>query len=125
MIKEVQDTSHMRAISDKIVYTPKNKLNKKMIFTGKRIIFDSSADTTIKSKNKFKIILEDSVGNKREYNSIEELPTDEQKEFLKENGKLNKLFFLIIILMTQATMLRSENTTIVLNGKRKKTRSTK
>jgi beta-lactamase regulating signal transducer with metallopeptidase domain len=37
------------------------------------------------SKAKFKIVLEDDKGNKKEYNSVQELPDSEKSEFLKEN----------------------------------------
>jgi bla regulator protein BlaR1 len=84
-----QDT--IRFFSDKIVFQPSSISNRKLTISGKRIEFNPSADTVIKSKNKFKIVLEDSTGNKKEYNSIEELPADAQKEFLKQNGKLDQL----------------------------------
>jgi len=37
------------------------------------------------SKAKFKIVMEDDKGNKKEYNSVQELPDSEKREFLKEN----------------------------------------
>ncbi len=79
------DTSRMKMISDEMVFQPNSKTGRKYTITGNRMVFDINADTIIKSKNKFKIVLEDSVGNKKEYNSIDELPADARKEFLKEN----------------------------------------
>lgn len=78
---------HPKITSDKMVFRANDSSGKKLTITGKRMIFDFKADTVIKSKNKFKIVLEDSTGNKKEYNSIDELPTNEQNEFLKENRK--------------------------------------
>ncbi len=88
-VKEVSDSDKIVIVSDKIVKRTSSKSGTFTI-TGKRMTFDSSADTIIKSKNKFKIVLEDSTGNKKEYNSIEELPEADRKEFLKENSKLNE-----------------------------------
>ncbi len=89
--KAAPDSSKIEMVADTIFieHQLRNKPNQKLTFQGKGIIYDPSADTIIKSKNKFKIVLEDSVGNKKEYNSIDELPADAQKEFLKENSKLN------------------------------------
>lgn len=84
-------TNEMIADTINIEHQSKNKPSQKLSFQGKEIFYNLSADTSIKSKNKFKIVLEDSVGNKKEYNSIEELPQDAQKEFLKQNGKRNQL----------------------------------
>ncbi len=89
--------SHNSSINEMIADTiniehqSRNKPSQKLSFQGKEIFYNLSADTSIKSKNKFKIVLEDSLGNKKEYNSINELPQDAQKEFLKENSKLNEL----------------------------------
>ncbi len=85
--KSTYDTSKTKLIADTIFveHQSRNKLSQKLIFQGKGIVYNPSADTTIKSKKKFKIVLEDSVGNRKEYNSIDELPAEAQKEFLKEN----------------------------------------
>lgn len=71
--------------TNKITYKPNKKSREKYTFSGENINLNLRGDTTIKSKNKFKIVLEDSVGNRKEYNSIDELPAEAQKEFLKEN----------------------------------------
>ncbi len=111
MVKTASDSSKVKLTADKMLLVHKsrnssinemiadtiyierqsgNKPSQKLSFQGKEIFYNLSADTSIKSKNKFKIVLEDSVGNKKEYNSVEELPADAQKEFLKQNGKLNQ-----------------------------------
>jgi len=82
--------NEMIADTINIEHQSRNKPSQKLSFQGKEIFYNLSADTSIKSKNKFKIVLEDSLGNKKEYNSIDELPQDAQKEFLKENSKLNE-----------------------------------
>ena len=91
--KTARDSNKTVLITDTIYidHQGKNRPGNKLAFVGKEIVYDQSADTVIKSKNKFKIVLEDSTGNKKEYNSIEELPADARKEFLKENGKSNTL----------------------------------
>jgi len=51
-------------------------------------------DTTIDhSKSKFKIVLEDDKGNKKEYNSVDEMPEPDRKEFLKENPSFKAFNF--------------------------------
>ncbi|MEO8884922.1 MAG: M56 family metallopeptidase [Mucilaginibacter sp.] len=40
-------------------------------------------------KSTFKIVLEDADGNKKEYSSVNDMPADARKEFLKENVKSN------------------------------------
>ncbi len=91
--KATHGSSKIEMIADTIFieHQPRNKTGDKFTFQGKEIVYSPSVDTVIKSKNKFKIVLEDSTGNKKEYNSIDELPADAQKEFLKENRKLNQL----------------------------------
>ena len=76
-----------KTVQEKLAFQAKNNTNKNSDIVGTATIFNMKADTSIKSKNKFKIVLEDSTGNRKEYNSIEELPADARKEFLKENGK--------------------------------------
>ncbi len=83
--------NEMIADTINIEHQSRNKPSQKLSFQGKEIFYNLSADTSIKSKNKFKIVLEDSLSNKKEYNSIDELPQDAQKEFLKQNGKLDQL----------------------------------
>ncbi|RYE26429.1 MAG: hypothetical protein EOP42_20775, partial [Sphingobacteriaceae bacterium] len=92
VIKQVQDTSRVRIMSDKIVINSIQQSSKKITFTGKRMIFDSFTDTTIKSENKFKIILEDSLGNKKEYNSVGDLPFDVKKQFTKQPEEVHQNF---------------------------------
>jgi bla regulator protein BlaR1 len=51
-------------------------------------------DTSIThQKTKFKIVIEDNSGNKKEYNSVEELPDSERNEFLKENPSFGRFDF--------------------------------
>jgi len=51
-------------------------------------------DTSITHpKTKFKIVIEDNSGNKKEYNSVEELPDSERNEFLKENPSFGQFNF--------------------------------
>jgi bla regulator protein BlaR1 len=88
-VKEASDPVKIGLIADKINLHPNQKSGKKLTFSRKKIVLNPSADTVIKSKNRFKIVLEDSTGNKKEYNSVEELPADAQKDFLKENNRLN------------------------------------
>ncbi|WP_419801153.1 M56 family metallopeptidase [Mucilaginibacter sp.] len=90
---KARNVSMNKVIADTIYvdYQSRKKPSQKLSFQDKEIYYNLSADTSIKSKNKFKIVLEDSVGNKREYNSIEELPADARKDFLKENENTNKL----------------------------------
>lgn len=95
VIKEALDTNKVEQFTNNVEqfadnYKPVHQSHKKIGLNNKKFIVNNFKDTVIKSKNKFKIVLEDSVGNKKEYNSIEELPANEQKEFLKENGKLNQ-----------------------------------
>lgn len=82
--------NQFKLYTNKINFQPNNKFKTNFTFSGNKIAFVPEADTIIQSKNKFKIVLEDSVGNKKEYNSIEELPAEARKEFLKENLKLNE-----------------------------------
>jgi len=91
LIKEASDSTHVEQFSNKTIDYPAHKPAKKSKPANRKFTVNSFIDTVIKSKNRFKIVLEDSVGNKKEYNSIEELPADAQKEFLKENSKLNEL----------------------------------
>ena len=78
-----------KVIADTIYvdYQSRKKPTQKLSFQDKEIYYNLSADTSIKSKNKFKIVLEDSIGNKKEYNSINELPKADQKELLKQYWK--------------------------------------
>ncbi|RYX80513.1 hypothetical protein EON73_05375 [bacterium] len=83
-VKEARDTGKIEQFTD-IYYKPSVPSRKiKVLNREKNIqLFDNiNLDTTIKSKNKFKIVLEDSVENKKEYNSINELPTDARNNFL-------------------------------------------
>jgi hypothetical protein len=48
-----------------------------------------SIDTALTHKTKFKIVIEDDKGNKKEYNSINDLPQADKDEFLKENPNFN------------------------------------
>ncbi|MEX8546470.1 MAG: M56 family metallopeptidase [Mucilaginibacter sp.] len=82
-----------KPVQEKSALQAKNNVNKNSDIVGTATVFNVKADTSIKTKNKFKIVLEDSVGNRKEYNSIEELPAEARKEFLKENGKLNQFQF--------------------------------
>lgn len=93
--KAFRDSFKNEIVADTIFieHQYRNKPTQKLSFQGKGIAYDLSADTIINSKNKFKIVLEDSTGNKKEYNSVAELPADAQKEFLKENGKLDQFQF--------------------------------
>ncbi|MGI4750189.1 MAG: M56 family metallopeptidase [Janthinobacterium lividum] len=79
--------NQLKLYTNKINFQPNNKSKVNFTFWGNRIAFVPGADTVIQSKNKFKIVLEDSLGNKKEYNSIDELPVADRKEFLKENKK--------------------------------------
>lgn len=61
--------------------------NKKQTIT---YTFDTAANTNINdtlntAKPKFKIVIDDGKGNRKEYNSIDELPAADKSEFLKEN----------------------------------------
>ncbi len=91
VIKEVSDSTHVEQFSNKTIDYPVHKSAKKSKPANRKFTVNSFTDTVIKSKNRFKIVLEDSTGNKKEYNSAEELPADAQKEFLKQNGNLNGL----------------------------------
>ncbi len=51
---------------------------------------DVLADTLPKFKGKFKIVIEGENGDKKEYNSLGELPEDMRMAFLKQNGTLLK-----------------------------------
>jgi bla regulator protein BlaR1 len=44
-----------------------------------------TADTTKPGKKKFKIVIEDNNGEKKEYNSLSDLPDSDKSEFYKEN----------------------------------------
>ena len=95
VVKEALDTNKVEQFTNNVEqfadnYKPVHQSHKKIGLNNKIFIVNNFKDTVIKSKNKFKIVLEDSTGNKKEYNSIDELPANEQKEFLKENGKLNQ-----------------------------------
>ncbi|MXV14771.1 M56 family metallopeptidase [Hufsiella ginkgonis] len=54
---------------------------KKTAVAGSDALFYATADTVIKSKSKVKVIIEDEKGNKREYNSVDEMPEDVREEF--------------------------------------------
>jgi bla regulator protein BlaR1 len=60
---------------------------------------DTASNTTAlvdTSKNhaaKFKIVIEDDKGNKKEYNSVKELPDSEKQEFVKENPSFSPMQF--------------------------------
>jgi len=58
--------------------------------TGSKAITDSIVSH---SKAKFKIVMEDAKGSKKEYNSVQELPDSEKSEFLKENPSFAPLVF--------------------------------
>ncbi|MVN20365.1 M56 family metallopeptidase [Mucilaginibacter arboris] len=92
VIKEASDSIKAEQFISKTVYYPVSKSPRKNKLTEKQHPVNFFADTAIRSKNKFKIVLEDSLGNKKEYNSVAELPADAQKEFLKENGKFDNKF---------------------------------
>ena len=79
-----------RLYTNNITYKP-TQSNTRFKFSGNRLVYNLAADTLINSKSKFKIVMEDSLGNKKEYNSIEELPADARKEFLKENNQANRI----------------------------------
>ncbi len=91
VIKEASDSTHVEQFSNKTIDYPVHKSAKKSKPANRKFTVNSFTDTVIKSKNRFKIVLEDSTGSKKEYNSIEELPADAQKEFLKQNRNLNGL----------------------------------
>jgi bla regulator protein BlaR1 len=57
--------------------------------TGKYI-----ADTLKPKKNKFKIVIEDDNGNKKEYNSVGDLPDSAREEFVKENPSFGRFKFM-------------------------------
>lgn len=55
---------------------------------------NASTDTSItQTKTKFKIVIEDDKGNKKEYNSLSDLPEADRDEFLKENPNFGGLTF--------------------------------
>lgn len=71
---------------------PTTKMNVKFYSdtTGNKAATDSIVSH---SKAKFKIVLEDDKGNKKEYNSVQELPDSEKSEFLKESPSFGNLDF--------------------------------
>ncbi|MGI4803426.1 MAG: M56 family metallopeptidase [Janthinobacterium lividum] len=83
MIKRTKQAPFLLS-ANKLKIQPNNKSSKKYTINGINLEFNPLKDTVIQSKNKFKIVLEDSTGNKKEYNSINELPEADQKEFLKQ-----------------------------------------
>ncbi len=88
-VKEVLDSNKVEQFTNN--YKPVYKGRKKIKLNNTKFTINNFKDTVIKSKNKFKIVLEDSTGSRKEYNSVEELPAESRKEFLKENGRLNQL----------------------------------
>jgi len=48
---------------------------------------------TIKHTQKFRIVMEDDKGNKKEYNSIDEMPAATREQFLKENQEWGEIVF--------------------------------
>ncbi len=118
VIKEALDSIHVEQFSNKTIDYPAHKPAKKFKPANRKFTVNSFIDTVIKSKNKFKIVLEDSIGNKKEYNSIEELPTDAQKEFLKQNQKIGSLmnYNFNSVPMTNFKMLDRLNDTVFLSS---------
>ncbi len=49
-------------------------------------IFTTPEDTAKNKKLKYKIVIEDDKGNKKEYNSIADMPAEDRDEFYKNNG---------------------------------------
>jgi len=71
-----------------VIKTNKKKLT---IYTD-TVVNTNFNDTLINTaKRKFKIVIEDDKGNKKEYNSLEELPAQDKDEFLRENPSLESL----------------------------------
>ncbi len=118
VIKEALDSIHVEQFSNKTIDYPAHKPAKKFKPANRKFTVNSFIDTVIKSKNKFKIVLEDSTGNKKEYNSIEELPADAQKEFLKQNQKIGSLmnYNFNSVPMTNFKMLDRLNDTVFFSS---------
>ena len=62
------------------------------------IYADTSTNYNVKDsinhpKKTFKIVMEDDKGNKKEYNSVQELPDSERNDFLKENPEYGPMVF--------------------------------
>lgn len=122
VIKEALDSTHVEQFSNKTIDYPAHKPAKKFKPANRKFTVNSFIDTVIKSKNRFKIVLEDSTGNKKEYNSIEELPADAQKEFLKQNQKIGSLmnYNFNSVPMTNFKMLDRLNDTVFLSSPQRK-----
>ncbi len=63
-------------------------LQKKKLYT---IYADNTTDTLKPGKNRFKIVVQDDKGNKKEFNSVDELPATDKEEFLQENPAFSSL----------------------------------
>jgi len=118
VIKEASDSTHVEQFSNKTIDYPAHKSAKKSKPANRKFTVNSFTDTVIKSKNRFKIVLEDSIGNKKEYNSVEELPADAQKEFLKQNQKIGSLmnYNFNSVPMTNFKMLDRLNDTVFFSS---------
>ena len=90
-MQKLSDQSRFKLYTNNINFQPNNRFKTNFTFSGNKIAFVPGADTIIQSKNKFKIVLEDSLGNKKEYSSIDELPAEARKNFLNQNGNLDQL----------------------------------
>lgn len=118
VIKKASDSTHVEQFSNKTIDYLVHKSAKKFKPANRKFTVNSFTDTVIKSKNKFKIVLEDSIGNKKEYNSVEELPADAQKEFLKQNQKIGSLmnYNFNSVPMTNFKMLDRLNDTVFFSS---------
>ena len=56
-------------------------------------ITNTQLGDTIKHAQKFRIVMEDDKGIKKEYNSIDEMPAETKHQFLKENKQLSEIGF--------------------------------
>jgi bla regulator protein BlaR1 len=65
--------------------TAKTTRHKAFTYTIAPVAGTPLSDTLNAPKTKFKIIIEDDKGNKKEYSSVDEMPAAEKSEFLKEN----------------------------------------
>ena len=100
-----------KTVQEKLAFQAKNNVNKNSDIVGTATVFNVKADTSIKTKNKFKIVLEDSTGNRKEYNSLNDLPAESRKEFLKENGNIHQ------IQSWENFQFMNDTNKLVLNGK--------
>lgn len=71
-------------LTEKPAVPPASKPGKATVYTD--TVTDKRLNDTInRGKSKFKIVLEDDKGNKKEYNSVEDMPDSARDEFIKEN----------------------------------------